>query len=63
LEPGDGAAGDDQGVTGGDGEFVLNHGKEVIKGEQAGGLDFTEGRELQRRDEFRNCGFHASCLS
>ena len=63
LEAGDRAAGDDEGMAWRDGELVCDRGEEVVYCEHAGGFDFAEGRELPRRGEFRNCGFHASCLS
>ena len=42
LEPGDGAAGDDQRVAGGNWELVMNHGKEVVERQHTRGFDFAE---------------------
>jgi hypothetical protein len=39
LEPGDGAAGDDQGMPRRDWVFVLDDGEEVVEGDQAGGCE------------------------
>jgi len=42
LEPGDGAAGDDQRVAGGNWELVMNHGKEVVERQHTRGVEFAE---------------------